>query len=68
MEDYVYQKDLYQLSIREKLTNMKKEEWDLLDRKALRTIILTLSRSNAFNVKNQTTIASFMEVLSNLYE
>lgn len=68
MEDYLYQKNLYQLLVREKHTYIKKEEWDLLDHKALKMIRLTLSRLVAFNVKNQTTIALLMEALSNLYK
>ena len=42
MEDYLYQKDLYQpLSRKEKKpTSMTDKEWDILDRKALGTIWL----------------------------
>ena len=52
MEDYLYQKDLYlPLGGKTKMpTGMKDEEWNLLDRKALRTIRLCLAASIAFNI------------------
>jgi hypothetical protein len=44
MEDYLYQKDLFLPlgGIAKKLTTMKDEEWEVLDRKALGTIRLSL--------------------------
>ena len=38
IEDYLYQKNLYQPLLGEKPESMKKEEWDILDRQALRVI------------------------------
>eukprot|EP00253_Pinus_taeda_P009617 PITA_09617 len=57
MEDYLYQKDLYlQLGRKEKTpTDMEDEEWNLLDRKALRTIRLCLAASVTFNISKETT-------------
>ena len=57
MEDYLYQKDLYlPLSKKtKKPTAMTYEEWNLLDRKALRTIRLCLAASVAFNISKETT-------------
>jgi hypothetical protein len=51
MEDYLYQKDLFlPLSgVVKKPTAMKDEEWEILDRKALGTIRLSLAASVAFN-------------------
>ena len=70
MEDYLYQKDLYlQLGGKKKmLTGMKDEEWNLLDRKALRTIRLCLAVSFAFNISKETMTAGLMEALSKLHE
>ena len=52
MEDYLYQKDLYlPLSGKtNKLTAMTDAEWEIFDRKALRTIRLCLAASIAFNI------------------
>ncbi|MGV7988975.1 hypothetical protein PJP10_31900, partial [Mycobacterium kansasii] len=52
MEDYLYQKDLYiPLGGKEKKPEkMTDDEWFLLDRKALGTIRLSLSKSVAFNI------------------
>jgi hypothetical protein len=51
MEDYLYQKDLFlQLGrVEKKSTTMKDEEWEILDRKALGMIWLSLAASVAFN-------------------
>jgi len=56
MEDYLYQKDLYlPLGGKSNMpTGMKDEEWNLLDRKALRTIRLFLATSVAFNISKET--------------
>jgi hypothetical protein len=52
MEDYLYQKDLFLPlgGIEKKLTTMKDEEWEILDRKTLGTIWLSLAMSMAFNI------------------
>jgi hypothetical protein len=52
MEDYLYQEDLFLPlgGIENKPTAMKDKEWEVLDRKALRTIRLSLAASMAFNI------------------
>jgi hypothetical protein len=51
MEDYLYQKDLFLPlgGIAKNLMAMKDEEWEVLDRKALGTIWLSLEALVAFN-------------------
>jgi len=70
MEDYLYQKDLYlPLGGKAKMpTGMKDEEWNLLDRKALRTIRLCLAASVAFNISKETTTEGLIKMLEKLYE
>ena len=67
MEDYLYQKDLY-LPLAEKPATMKDDEWKVRDRKALCAVRLSLTRSVAFNVKDQDTTAKLIKALSNMYE
>ena len=47
---------------------MKDEEWDLLDRQALRVIRLTLSHNVAFNIAKENTTVGLMATLSNMYK
>jgi len=70
MEDYVYQRDLYQPLSRKtkKLTSMTDTKWDILDRKALGIIRLCLAASVAFNISKDTTIEGLMSTLAKLYE
>nr|KYP37034.1 Retrovirus-related Pol polyprotein from transposon TNT 1-94 [Cajanus cajan] len=68
IEDYLYQKKLYQPLIGEKPDDMKQEEWNLLDRQALGVIRLTLAKNVAFNIVNEKTTASLMKTLSDMYE
>jgi hypothetical protein len=50
MEDYLYQKDLFLPlgGIEKKPMTMKDEEWEVLDRKALGTIQLSLASFDGF--------------------
>jgi hypothetical protein len=50
MEDYLYQKDLFLPlgGVEKKPTTMKDEEWEILDRKALGTIRLSLATFGGF--------------------
>ena len=48
----------------EKPAEMKKEDWELLDRKTLGTIRLTLYKSIAFNIRSKTTTTSLMGALN----
>ena len=70
MEDYLYQKDLFLPlgGIEKKPTTMKDEEWEILDRKALGTIRLSLVASVAFNILKEKTMKGLMDALAKLYE
>ncbi|KHN42250.1 Retrovirus-related Pol polyprotein from transposon TNT 1-94, partial [Glycine soja] len=68
IEDYLYQKKLYQPLSGVKPDDMKQEEWNLLDRQALGVIRFTLAKNVAFNIINEKTIASLMKALSDMYE
>ena len=57
MEDYLYQKDLYQPLEGKKPEGMKDADWTVLDKKALGTIRLTLSSYVAFNISKEKTTA-----------
>ena len=66
MEDYLYQKDLY-LSLNKKAkkqTNMKDEEWDILEKKALETIRLCLAALVDFNISSEKTTKDLMKKIS----
>ena len=70
MENYLYQKDLFLPlgGIENKSTSMKDEEWEILDRKALGTIHLSLAASVAFNILKEKTTKELMDTLAKLYE
>ncbi|KAL5550003.1 hypothetical protein UlMin_000179 [Ulmus minor] len=68
IEDYLYQKKLYQPLLGKQPEGMKDEDWALLDRQALRVIRLTLSRNIAFTIAKEKTTASLMATLSSMYE
>jgi hypothetical protein len=70
MEDYLYQKDLFlPLSgVAKKPAAMKDEEWEILDRKALGMIRLSLAASVAFNILKEKTTKDLMDALAKLYE
>ena len=68
IEDYLYQKKLYQPLSETKPEGIKDEDWALLDRQALGVIRLTLSRNVAFNIAKKKTTVGLMVVLSSMYE
>jgi hypothetical protein len=70
MEDYLYQKDLFLRlgGIAEKSTDMKDKEWEVLDRKALGMMRLSLAASVAFNILKEKTMKELMDALDKLYE
>jgi hypothetical protein len=70
MEDYLYQKNLFLPlgGIAKKSAATKDEEWEILDRKALGTIWLSLAASVAFNISNEKTMKGLMDALAKLYE
>ena len=70
MEDYLYQKDLY-LPLggkASKPTSMTYEEWEILDRKEMGTIWLSLVTSVAFNISKEKTMVDLINALAKLYE
>jgi hypothetical protein len=70
MEDYLYQKDLFLPlgGVAKKPATMKDEERDILDRKTLGMIRLSLVASMAFNISKEKTMKCFMDALAKLYE
>ena len=70
MEDYLYQKDIFlPLSrVAKKSMAMKDEEWEILDRKALGMIRLSLATLMAFNISKEKTMKGLMDALAKLYE
>ncbi|KAL5548495.1 hypothetical protein UlMin_003726 [Ulmus minor] len=69
IEDYVYQKMLYQPDLLgKKPDDMKEDDWNLLDRQALEVIRLMLSRNVTFNIVKEKTTTGFMAALSSMYE
>ena len=70
MEDYLYQKDVFLplCGIENNLMAMKDEEWEVLNRKALGTIRLSLEWSMNFNISKENTTKELMDALDKLYE
>jgi hypothetical protein len=70
MEDYLYQKDLFLPlgRIAKKPTTMKDKEWEIIDRKDLGMIWLSLEASVAFNISKEKTTKGLMDTLAKLYE
>jgi glycyl-tRNA synthetase beta subunit len=54
--------------IKKNPTAMKDEEWEVLDRKALGTIQLSLATSVDFNISKEKTTKEMMYALDKLYE
>jgi hypothetical protein len=65
MEDYLYQKDLLLPlgGIAKKSMTMKDKEWEVLDRKALGTIRLSLTTLVGFNISKENTTKDLMDAL-----
>ena len=70
MEDYLYQKDLFLPlgGVEKNPMTMKDDEWEILDRKALGMIRLSLEASVSFNISKEKTTKALMDALSKLYE
>ncbi|KAE8706604.1 putative potassium transporter 12 [Hibiscus syriacus] len=68
IEDFVYQKNLYQPLSGKQPEGMKNEDWVLLDKQALEVIRLTLSHNVAFYIAKEKTTVGLMAALSNIYE
>jgi len=70
MEYYLYQKDLSKpLEGKAKRQGMTtKEDWEILDRKALGSIQLCLASSVTFNISKEKMTIELMETLAKLYK
>jgi hypothetical protein len=70
LEDYLYHKNLFLPlgGIEKKLTTMKDEDWEALERKALGMIRLSLAVSVVFNISKEKTTKELMDALNKLYE
>ncbi|PKI52712.1 hypothetical protein CRG98_026893 [Punica granatum] len=67
IEDYLYGKDLWQ-PLEDKPIGMTDAEWNVLDRKAMSVIRLSLSRSMAFHTAKEKTTKGILQVLADMYE
>jgi hypothetical protein len=69
-EDYLYRKDVFLPlgGIEKKSVAMRDEEWEILDRKSLGTIQLSLAASVAFNILKEETMKGLMDALAKFYE
>ena len=68
IEDLLYQKSLHLPMLGEQPDDMYDEEWKLLDRQALGVVRLSLAKSVAYNIVNETTTYGVLKALSNMYE
>ena len=68
IEDYLYQKYLYEPLLGVKSDTITTEQWKLKDRQALGLIRLTLSRNVTFNIIKEKTMSDLLKALSNMYE
>jgi hypothetical protein len=70
MEDYLYQKDIFLPlgGITKKPTAMNEEEWEVLERKALGMIRLSLETLVDFNILKENKMKELMDALDKLYE
>lgn len=67
IEDYPYDKDLYQ-PLKSKPEKMEQEEWELLDRKAMSVIRLSLSRDVAYHTITSRSTKEVMKTLEEMYQ
>ncbi|VFQ69101.1 unnamed protein product [Cuscuta campestris] len=68
IKDVLYQKELYQTLLGEKPEKMSDADWVILDMKALGVVRLSLAKSVAFNIVNETATRGLMKAFSNMYE
>ena len=71
IEDYLYQKDLYRPLMgkeKEKRKDESEEDWEILDRKAIGQIRLSLAKSVAHNILKEKTTVGLMAALAEMYE
>ena len=70
IEDLLYQKNFY-LPLKgkaKKHATMSNVEWEVLDRKVLGTVRLSLSKSLTFNISKEKTTKDVMDALSRMYK
>lgn len=68
IEDYLYQKGMHLPLLGENPTDMKDEEWALLNRQVLGVIQLMLSCNITFNIAKENTTTVLMATLSDMYK
>ena len=71
MKDYLYQKDLYRPLMGKAKGKKKKEsdeDWEILDRRVLGKIRLSLAKTVAHNILKEKTTVGLMEALTKMYE
>jgi hypothetical protein len=70
MEDYLYHRDIFLPFgiITKNMVSMKEEEWEVVERKAVGTIRLSLATSMDFNISKENTMKDLMDALAKLYE
>jgi hypothetical protein len=70
MDDYLNHKDLFLPlgGVAKKSMTMKDKHWEILDKKALGMIRLSLAWSVAFNISKKNTMKDLMDALDKLYE
>lgn len=68
MEDILYQKDLYLPIDGTKPEEMKQADGDVLDRKALGTVQLSLAPSVASNITKEKTTTDLFKALEKMYK
>ena len=70
MEDYLYQKDMWKpfKGKAKRQGTIMEEDWEILDRKALRSIRLCLAPFITFNISKAKMIVELMETLAKLYK
>ena len=67
IEDYLYGKDLWK-PLKAKPEKMEPEEWELLDRKAMSAIRLSLSKEVAYHTTAAKSTKEMMKILEDMYQ
>ncbi|GJR12808.1 retrovirus-related pol polyprotein from transposon TNT 1-94 [Tanacetum coccineum] len=68
IEDYMYQKKLYEPLAKAKPIGMKAKDWTLLDRQALGVVRLSLAKNVAYNVVKEKTTHRLIKDMFNMSE
>ena len=67
IEDYMYGKDLWK-PLKARPEKMEPEEWELLDRKAMSAIRLSLSKEVAYHTTAAKSTKEMMKILEDMYQ